>query len=129
MRVAVVDDVKEVEVVGLHAEHSTVIPNAIDDAIGRRRRRQVAQSGDARQSPNHGRSNLRRVHDARGWRAQPEHQDLSDEIHTVPPLLGQIRHDGNARTSHWALVHNVESSLPRYTDLAASGDSVMQPPW
>src|SRR6185503_8908252 len=72
--------------------------HAVDDAIGGRYRTQPADPGKARQSPHHRWPDLCGIDDPCTLRAQPEHEDLSDEIHAVPALFGEIGHNGDSGT-------------------------------
>ena len=97
MRVAVVDDVEEIEVPGPGTKPSRVVPDAVEDPIrglGGGRDSDERQPG---QASHHRRTQLRRIDEPRARRPQIEQQHLGDEIHRVPPLFAKVRHHGHSR--------------------------------
>ena len=100
IRVAVIDDVKDVELVAARGEPAWIVPDTVDDPIG--------GLCEARRAPNGSRVNRRTIAGRssvgsttrRSGRLEVEEQHLGDEIHAVPSLLAQIGHDGDAWKAH-----------------------------
>ena len=99
MRIAVVDDVEEIEVSDPGAEPSRVVPDAVEDAIRCVRGRRFSDERQPGQPARHARTQLGCVDESRFGPPKVEQQHLGDEIHRVPPLFAKVRHHCHPRQS------------------------------
>ena len=100
LRVAVVDDVKQIEAAGKAGHEPRVVPEPVRDPIGAPHPRVRPAPGNRAGPPPHRRADEGR-RDRRGMLAlQPVEEHVGDEVHARPPLFEVVSDDRDAQGFH-----------------------------
>ena len=84
VRVAVIDDVEQIEAVDLAAQPPRVVPVAVDHPVGGVQQRALSEPGHAREPPHHRRTETERVDGAVGLRFERTDQHVRHQVHAGP---------------------------------------------
>ena len=100
MRIAVIDDVEQIEIIGARPKPARIVPKARREPVGQLRAGGSPHQGQSRPASSHQRAQPSRRHSTGRHHGKRLHQHIGDQVHAVPPFLVKVTDNADPNSRH-----------------------------